>query len=138
MARAFRVSPGFLSRARRLASYLKDWKSYNSLEKNPGYKTAVTDLFPRIHDKTGSHEIDPVYFIQGCWCAEKVFKAKPAKHYDVASQALMVGIIAQFAPTTMVDIRPLSISVPGLSFVKGDITHLPFKDGEIASLSSIC
>jgi ubiquinone/menaquinone biosynthesis C-methylase UbiE len=50
----------------------------------------------------------------------------------------MVGIISQFAPTVMVDIRPLGIKLPGLSFIEGDITKLPFKDGEIESLSSIC
>jgi ubiquinone/menaquinone biosynthesis C-methylase UbiE len=50
----------------------------------------------------------------------------------------MVGIISQFVPTTMVDIRPLSVSLPELSFIKGDITKLPFKDCEISSLSSIC
>ena len=51
---------------------------------------------------------------------------------------MMVGMISQFTPTTMVDIRPLSVSVPELSFIKGDITKLPFKDSSIKSLSSIC
>ncbi len=137
-ARAFRIKPGFVTRIKQLSSYFKDWHSYRKLEHNTAYKISVADLFPRIQDKTGSHEIDPVYFIQGCWCAKKVFEAKPKKHVDIASQALMVGIISQFTPTTMVDIRPLTISLPGLSFVQGDITKLPIKDGEIESLSSIC
>jgi SAM-dependent methyltransferase len=136
--RTFRVKPGFISRAMSLGSYLSDYRRYRSLEANPAYKTSTADLFPRIYDKTALTDIDPVYFIQGCWCAGKVFKAKPAKHYDIGSQALMVGIISQFTPTTMVDIRPLSVSIPGLSFLRGDITALPFKDGEISSLSSIC
>jgi SAM-dependent methyltransferase len=38
----------------------------------------------------------------------------------------------------MVDIRPLPYHLPGLEFIEGDITRLPFADGEIASLSSIC
>jgi SAM-dependent methyltransferase len=83
-------------------------------------------------------DVDPVYFIQGCWCAGKIFKTHPERHYDVASQAIMVGIISQFVPTVMIDIRPLSVFIPGLSFIKGDITQLPFKNGEIESLSSIC
>jgi SAM-dependent methyltransferase len=136
--RTFKIQPGFLTRLRKLAQYLKDYKTYRSLEINPAYKVSTTDLFPRIHDKTTAHKIDPVYFIQGCWCAKKIFESKPERHFDVASQALMVGIISQFTPTTMVDIRPISISLPGLSFVKGDITKLPFKDNEIESLSSIC
>lgn len=138
VSKAFKVKPGFITRSKQLTSYLRDWKAYQKLPKNDAYKISTSDLFPRIQDKTANHEIDPIYFIQGCWCARKVFEAKPTKHYDVASQALMVGIISQFTPTTMVDIRPLTIYLPGLSFVKGDITNLPFKNNEIESLSSIC
>ncbi|HVU06293.1 MAG TPA: DUF268 domain-containing protein [Candidatus Paceibacterota bacterium] len=138
MARIFRVKPGFGSRIKNLSAYFSDYRKYRRLEKNPSFKVSTADLFPRIYDKTALTDIDPVYFIQGCWCAKKVFEAKPRKHCDVGSQALMVGIISQFVPTAMVDIRPLSVSIPGLSFVKGDITALPFKDGELESLSSIC
>lgn len=137
-ARAFKVKPGFIVRTKQLTSYLNDWKTYNKLPRNSAYKNSTADLFPRIEDKTTNHEIDPIYFIQGCWCARKVFENKPSQHFDIASQALMVGIISQFVPTTMIDIRPLSIKLPGLSFVQGDITKLPFKNGEIHSLSSIC
>ncbi len=136
--RAFKRKPSLFARAKSLSWYLSDYRNYKKLAKNPDFKLDTADLFPRIDDKTSNHEIDPIYFIQGCWCAKKVFEAKPTKHVDVASQSLMVGIISQFAPTTMVDIRSLSISLPGLSFVKGDITSLPFKDGEVSSLSSIC
>jgi SAM-dependent methyltransferase len=96
------------------------------------------DLFPRIFDKTSLTGIDPIYFLQGTWCAKKVFENKPKEHVDIGSQAIMVGIISQFVPTTMVDIRPLSVKLCGLSFVKGDITKLPFPDNSIESLSSIC
>jgi SAM-dependent methyltransferase len=123
---------------KQLFSYFKDYYLYKKLPKNSDIQVKTRDLFPRITDKTSTTDIDPVYFIQGCWCAKKVFEAKPSKHYDIASQALMVGIISQFTPTTMIDIRPLSVSIPGLSFIKGDILHLPFKDEEVQSLSSIC
>jgi SAM-dependent methyltransferase len=136
--RTFALCPSFAARVRALAAYFSDYQAYRKLERNSAYELSSRDLFPRIYDKTASTDVDPVYFIQGCWCAKKVFEARPEKHFDIGSQALMVGIISQFAPTTMVDIRPLSVSIPGLSFVKGDITALPFRDGEIASLSSIC
>lgn len=38
----------------------------------------------------------------------------------------------------MIDIRPIKLKLPNLSFARGDIKKLPFKDGEISSLSSIC
>ena len=138
IARAFTLKPSLSSRITSLISFFTDYKAYRKMESNQEYKLSTADLFPRIFDKTVTHEIDPVYFIQGCWCARKVFKASPRSHVDVGSQALMVGIISQYTPTTMVDIRPLSLSMPGLSFIKGDITSLPFKNNEIDSLSSIC
>jgi|SRR3989344_1323537 len=136
--RTFKSDYGFFSKCKYLLSFLGDYKAFKRLNNNENYKLKTADLFPRIYDKTGSHKIDPVYFLQGTWCAKKIFENKPERHYDIGSQALMVGIISQFTPTTMVDIRPLPLSLQNLSFIKGDITNLPFENGEISSLSSIC
>lgn len=138
IVRTFIITPSIATRLQRLISYFSDLMRYRRLQQNTTYSLNVTDLFPRIHDKTPNQYIDPIYFLQGCWCARKIFEARPAYHYDVASQAIMVGIVSQFTPTTMIDIRPLSLSLPGLSFIRGDVTNLPFKDREIHSLSSIC
>ena len=70
--------------------------------------------------------------------AKKIFENKPIQHVDVGSDAKFIGIISQYAPTTMVDIRPLPVALSGLSFVEGSILALPFKDNEVSSLSSIC
>ena len=137
-ARTFRLQYGFFQKIKFLLEFFKDYNSFRRLEKNIDYKIDTTDLFPRIYDKTSNHKLDPVYFLQGTWCAKKIFQGKPSEHYDVGSQALMVGIISQFVRTTMIDIRPLDISLQGLSFVKGDITKLPFSNASIYSLSSIC
>jgi SAM-dependent methyltransferase len=138
VGRTFKQKMGTLKRISLLHSFYKDFRSYRTLERNPNFNVDTKDLFPRIYDKTSAHSIDPVYFIQGCWCARKVFEHNPTKHIDIGSQAIMVGIISQFVPTTMVDIRPLTISLAGLSFVEGDIIHLPFADNSVESLSSIC
>lgn len=137
-ARTFVCEYGFFNKAKYLHSFFRDYRLFKNLSRNPTHKLKTSNLFPRIYDKTGSHKLDPVYFLQGTWCAKKIFEAKPEKHHDIGSQALMVGIISQFTPTTMVDIRPLALSLPGLSFVEGDITALPFADQSISSLSSIC
>ncbi len=122
-----------------LRSYFSDFRAYRAMQANPRWKLDHADLYPCIYDKTATHAIDPIYFYQDAWCAGKIFMAKPAHHYDIGSQAHMIGIISQFTPTTMIDIRPLTLtSLSDLHFVKGDILSLPFKDGEIGSLSSIC
>lgn len=121
-----------------LKHFFSSYRAYRKLTPNSAFLQKTVDLFPRIYDNTTDHHIDPVYFFQGCWCAKKIFENKPARHYDIGSQVAMVGIISQFTPTTMIDIRPIPLKLPGLSFIKGSILALPFRDEEIASLSSIC
>ncbi len=136
--RVFKISPNFITRTKNFYNFLSDYKNYKQLNTNKSFSLNTTDLFPRIYDKTTITGVDPVYFLQGTWCAKKIFQNNPSQHFDIGSQALMVGIISQFTPTTMVDIRPLSVELKNLSFVKGDITALPFEDNSIHSLSSIC
>ena len=129
---------GVLKRLSCLVSYLKDYKKYKATLDNPNFKLDIINSYPMIFDKTSTMPVDYVYFYQDSWCAGKIFKTKPSHHYDIASQAEMVGIISQFTPTTMVDIRPLNLSLSNFSFKKGTVLNLPFKDNEIESLSSIC
>lgn len=136
--RALRNKPSLPKRLVNLISFFVDYNKFSKLQQNNSYALSTSDLFPRIYDKTQITGVDPIYFLQGTWCAKKIFENKPIKHVDIGSQALMVGIISQYVPTTMVDIRPLSVKLSGLSFVKGDITNLPFPDNSIESLSSIC
>lgn len=136
--RALKRKQAILETLRELLHFIRDWKAYRTLPQNPSFLTTTEYLYPRLFDNTPTTRIDPVYFYQDTWCARKIFEQKPARHYDVGSKADLVGVISQFTPTTMVDIRPLKVSVPELSFIKGSILDLPFEDGEIASLSSIC
>lgn len=136
--RALKNKYHFLTKLRLLGSFFSDYRAYKKLPGNRRFSLKTEDLYLRIYDKTSTTPVDPVYFYQDAWCARKIFEAKPTHHYDIGSEAGMIGIIAQFTPTTMIDIRPLKLSIEGLSFVKGSILELPFKDNEIHSLSSIC
>jgi SAM-dependent methyltransferase len=49
-----------------------------------------------------------------------------------------MAILSRWVPVTMVDIRPIDVSLEGLSFMKGSILDLPFADNSIESLSSLC
>lgn len=136
--RTVRARPSLSRRVFLLADFLRDLKRYNIINSNKKFKLTSEDLKPCIFDKTESTPVDSVYFYQNSWCAKKIFDQKPARHYDVGSDTKMVGIISQFTPTTMVDIRPVGLSMPGFSFQEGDILHLPFKDSSLSSVSSIC
>lgn len=95
-------------------------------------------LLPYLDDKTSFTPIDPVYFYQDSWAAKKIFELKPKHHHDIGSSAKTIGILSQFTPVTMVDIRPLPVELSNLNFIKGSILNLPFDDCSIDSISSLC
>lgn len=121
-----------------LGNFFSDYRLYKKNNKNKQFILKHEDIYPRIYDKADVHSVDPVYFYQNAWCVKKIFENKPAHHFDVGSSIDLVSIVSQFVPTTMVDIRPIPLSIEGLLFTKGNILNLPFKNGEIKSLSSIC
>lgn len=118
--------------------YLGDYFRYIFSNKNEEFILLVKDSTPCLTDKTELTEIEPTYFYQDAWAAKKVFELKPKRHVDVGSSVKTVGIISQFVPTTMVDIRPLRVTLKGLTFVKGTILNLPFKTNSLETVSSIC
>lgn len=129
---------GLTAKIGAISRFFLSYGSYRHMPANRAFSLKTSDLYPRLFDDTGGTPIDPVYFYQDTWCAKKIFDDKPKRHYDIGSSAEFVGIVSQFTPTTMVDIRPLPVSLPELSFEKGSILNLPFKDGSLHSLSSIC
>ena len=118
--------------------YWKDYWNYQLQKKNERFKLSVADIMPFTEDKTSTTPIDPVYFFQDCWLAKKIVENKPAHHYDVASNAKSIGLISQFVPVTMIDIRPIELKLDRLHFIKGSLLELPFPDNSIESISSIC
>lgn len=124
-----------LSHFKNILWFMRDYFVFKQI-KNPAFLRF--ELYPCLHDKAETTPIDPTYFYQDTWAAEKIFQNKPCTHVDVGSKVATVGIISKFVPTTMVDIRPLPVTLENLTFKKGSITDLPFEDNSIESLSSLC
>ncbi len=118
--------------------FVAEFFRYKSLEKNPKFFISPRNLYPCLTDKTQTTPIDPIYFYQDAWAAGKIFKNNPVHHYDIGSAAKTIGIISQFVPTTMVDIRPVEVRLENLHFTKGTILDLPFADNSVLSISSLC
>ena len=119
-------------------SFIKDYNRLKRDTSNPNFQFYLTDFTPCLADKTSMTPLDPVYFYQDSWGASKIFDLKPAKHFDVGSSAKTIGIISQFVPTTMVDIRPIELPLPNLSFIQGSILDLPLENNSVESISSLC
>lgn len=111
---------------------------YWNIKKEKNNNFSNFKLAPYLNDKTIFTPIDPVYFFQDTWAARKIFELKPSHHYDVGSSAKTIGILSQFVPITMIDIRPLPLVLPNLCFIEGSILDLPFEDNSIQSISSLC
>lgn len=114
--------------------FLRDLRHYHRL----GGKAALCDLYPRLFDKTAVTPLDVWYFYQDTWLAEKVFHSRPPYHVDIGSTALLVGILSKFTRVCSVDVRPLPVSLPNLEVRQGSVLALPFEDGEVLSISSLC
>lgn len=121
-----------------MCRYLYDITTLVGLERNHNFTLSPKHLYPCLRDWTAETPLEPTYFYQDSWAAGKIFKLHPEHHYDVGSSAMTVGIISQFVSTTMIDIRPIDLELPNLNFCKGSILALPFSDGSIESLSSLC
>ncbi len=116
------------------------YKDYQTLKKERNSDFAISDknLYPCLWDKTDHTPLDPIYFYQNAWAASKIFEYKPSNHVDIGSHVGFVGIVSQFVPTRMIDLRPVDIELEGLRFEKGDILQLPIQNDSIESVSSIC
>jgi hypothetical protein len=97
----------------------------------------LADLDAQIGDW---HSTTPIsfYFYQDTWAFHKIVQQKPISHVDIGSTALLVGCLAGVLPTISLDFRPLPVRLKGLRPMSGSITQLPFADGSVQSISSLC
>lgn len=118
---------------------LREFLTYRRMAKEKGAHEplAFRDFNPWLIDKYKPAGYADPYFYQDTWCAKKVFCARPKVHVDIGSSMLTAGILSQFTELIYVDIRPLSVHLPGLGFRQGDLLNLPFDSNSVESLSSL-
>jgi len=123
---------------RAIGGFLKDFINYAMKNDNKNYTVSIKYVYPCLRDKTIYTPVEPTYFYQDTWAASEIFHLMPTHHYDVGSSIMTLGIISQFIPTTLVDIRPIEVELDNLYFMKGSILALPFENDSLESLSSLC
>jgi SAM-dependent methyltransferase len=132
----FRFSP--LAWARNVSWFSKDLRWYQKNIQHSAFALHHKDLYPCLDDKTALTPVEPIYFYQDSWAAEKIFAYKPAQHVDIGSAVKTIGIISGFVPVTFIDIRPIEVTLPNLHFKAGTVLALPFEDNTVESISSLC
>jgi len=118
-----------------LPRFFSDWIGY-FLASNQ-QKVGVWDTQPCLGDWTASTPFDPHYFYQGAWLARRVAISVPAKHTDIGSSVLTIGVLSATVETVFVDLRPLKTNLSSLTSMSGNILDLSFPDNTIESLSCL-
>jgi SAM-dependent methyltransferase len=127
------------ARQRRIA-WKRFWASFHAYRHTaPSERKPPLDLlYPCPGEDVGVIDIEPIYYYQDAWAFERIVERRPARHLDIASHHKFVALLSKVIPVTTVDIRPPSLPLDTLEFQQGSILALPFRDGSISSLSSLC
>lgn len=121
-------------------SFVMQLTQYQRLNTEPRFNVKLRYLYPILNESWQEAGIQNwVYFHQDLWAARKIYCGHPTRHVDVGSR--VDGFISHlliFMPVCLVDIRPLTRGVRGLSVITDDATELrTFETGSIESLSSL-
>jgi SAM-dependent methyltransferase len=130
---------GVRSQWRMFRKRLQFWREYLRYRKvATSSDVSIKYWWPCLEDKTSQTPIDASYYYQDAWAFEAISKIRPRQHLDVGSHHKFVSLLSKIVPTTMVDLRPLPVSLGSLPFVQGSVLGLPYSDQSVVSVSSLC
>jgi SAM-dependent methyltransferase len=83
-------------------------------------------LYPCLHDwheEGGTARGE--YFWQDLYVARKIYSANPVKHVDIGSRIDgFVAHVASYRQLEVIDIRPITATIPGIEFKQGNLMNL--------------
>ncbi len=131
---------GFVNWRKDLAAWRRFWRSYHEFKQlaPSDMQPTLELLYPCLGEDTTETLIEPVYFYQDAWAFEHIVRRHPSFHVDVGSHHKFVALLSKVVPVIMIDIRPLSLSLESLAFRQGSILDLPYEEGSVPSVSSLC
>jgi hypothetical protein len=104
---------------RGIPRYVRDLQRFRSIYSGP------LEIVPCLHDwyeEAGSTQSE--YFWQDLIVARMIFEAAPVKHVDVGSRIDgFVSHVACFRELEVLDVRPVTRPIPGISFRQVDLTR---------------
>lgn len=125
---------GLLKSVFRFPLFVSQWRAFQKQSKMP---VRLADWYPCLHDATDTTPFDPHYFFQSAWVARRIAKSIPARHVDIGSQINLIAPLSAFVETDFVDLRPLQVSLKGLTSTRGSILQLPCASRSVESLSCL-
>ena len=119
----------------------EDRMLYESLNRRESFRWNEKYKYEITVDKYASAGSVGSYFWQDIWAARRIVKEQVKNVYDIGSRldGFIAHLLANEVFVTMVDIRPLPYSIPGLNFIQADATNLDgIADESIDCLSALC
>jgi SAM-dependent methyltransferase len=114
--------------------FLKDYFTFKKLF-DGRFPLTWKNRYPQIFDKTSTTNFDAHYIYHPAWAARIVKKINPEFHTDISSTLTFSSMLSAFIPIKFYDYRPANLTLDNLESKHADLQNLPFKDGELASLS---
>lgn len=137
----FGIMPGkFAMSLRGVPRFIGDCRRYSRLGKSSPMPFAFKQIKPILYDYYDSAgTASGHYFHQDIWAAKKIYEARPPRHVDIGSRVDgFVAHVLTFMPIEVIDIRPMTSNVRGMSFIQSDATNLNnIADNSIESLSTL-
>ncbi len=116
------------------AEFKEQFKRFK--EANDGrFDVNESDCLPCLSDIGNSHSYCPVYLYHVGWAARVLAQSKPTEHVDIGGLTYFAAIASAIVPLRYYDIQPIHMPLPGVKTGAANLTHLPFKNNEIGSLS---
>ena len=116
-------------------------ETYNLKNKDEKFVIEEESMYPILGERdipVGTFDIN--YFLQDIWAAKRIYQMSPTKHYDIGSRVEgFISHLLSFRENIItIDIRPLEVTIDGLSFLQSDAMKLDnIEDNSIESLSSL-
>src|SRR5689334_20075477 len=136
----FFFDPWFMVKKwRGLGPFVRNAIRYARQNDSSKFRLTVSNFYYRSYDRySGAGSIPVHYFMQDLWVARFAFQQRVGDVVDVGSRFDgFVSHLLTFADVTYLDIRPISVRLPNLRLVAGDIMSLPFANDSIGCLTCL-
>jgi hypothetical protein len=112
-----------INSCRGLPGYLRDWIQFRRQHAATPQRFTLGPPYPCLADRFAeSGTARGHYFHQDLLVARRIFTNNPQIHVDVGSSVEgLVAHVASYRPIQVIDIRPLSSSIPNVQFVQMDM-----------------
>lgn len=111
---------------KRLPFYIYEFVKFYWVSKKSDQNFPIVNLLPCLIDKYEcAGRLSKHYFHQDLWAARKIYQNNPERHIDVGSRIDgFVAHVLTFRDIEILDVRPMTSKVSGMSFRQADVMQL--------------